>query len=363
MAGINTLPPEILDSIITADPNRILTVYLNMINKQRDKDKNRDSNKRKRNDITENPQIEYLCEVETTKRLFNYSPWFKLFLDSYSNYQSSRDRDILFGNTNFQISPKNKSKNKNKISKPLEVNPLDIISFIRDKYKYLARFLNDYIKIAQFQDDLDSSGPDIDHMASDHMVGDHMASDDMDSNESDSDGIDIIIEIERNLNLDKLEYAISNIGEEKLGKLHPFAILWIILISSILPRNHCSKIGIGAGITDKYFNLEYYSYIGNDILPMVIINFGMGYQFIIAWDNMVECIIGYIWGGSSGQEYEYNQTRMDNYCKNDKNKRSRDIGNKRDIKLLDFLKSIYSPGNHSDISDEHFQRAVTLAII
>lgn len=337
MANIPEIPSEIIDKIITSDPTRILTNYYKLTNKLIDKSsmcykKNKKRKLSKTKNTFKNPMLEYLQSPDTIKRIFNNSSWFKLFINSYSYYKSPNELSIDIRN------------------RQLKINYLDIIRFIKTKYKHLAGFLQTHITIPQHSDI--------------HDHDDHVDSvDATNCCNGISDDLDIIIEIENNLDMNKLDIAMEKIGKDIVDVLHPMYILWLVLISSILPCNPCSRITIGSRITDKLFNESFDCYISKNVLPLVTINFNMGYQFIIAWDNMASCIFGYIWGGSSGNEYEYYQMQMNNYCKNDKINRNRIIGSKRDNKILEFLKSISSISNHTVIIDDYFQHAINLSIL
>lgn len=52
-----------------------------------------------------------------------------------------------------------------------------------------------------------------------------------------------------------------------------------------------------------------------NITPLFTIPIGMGYSFILSWDLSINRMIGYIWGGSDGNEYEFNKNKLENYSR------------------------------------------------
>jgi hypothetical protein len=56
-------------------------------------------------------------------------------------------------------------------------------------------------------------------------------------------------------------------------------------------------------------------------IPLFKINLGMGYDFIIGCDIILDRLIGFIEGGSCGQEYEYNRMQIEKYLKMNKQQR------------------------------------------
>lgn len=52
-----------------------------------------------------------------------------------------------------------------------------------------------------------------------------------------------------------------------------------------------------------------------NITPLFTIPIGMGYSFILSWDLSINQMIGYIWGGSDGNEYEFNKNKLENYSR------------------------------------------------
>lgn len=277
------LPYELIEKIITADPRYILTVYYNILASCEIDSKdnsNSNSNKtktKKRKRSPQNPNTElanYLRSEPIITRLFKQSPWFRFYI------------------RNNTINP----------SIPR------IYKSINTVFQYHNKYLAGYFKSGISELPINGHG-------------------------------EIFKMIENNCDYDKLDNTIGKIGQEAIDVLDPECITWLIILSSFISGKYSiptARIYFN-GLTDKLFSTHLYSYIDRDLIPLIMITFDMGYQFIISWDNVIHKLIGFIWGGSSGQEYEYYQMKLEKYLETRTIPRS---CVKQQIEILKFLKKI-----------------------
>lgn len=295
------LPYELIEKIITADPRYILTVYYNILascdnilasceidSKSKNINKNIDnSNTKKRKRSPQNPNTElanYLRSEHIITRLFKQSPWFRFYI-------------------------------RNNTIKPSIPR---IYKSINTVFQYHNKYLAGYFKSGISELPINGHGG-------------------------------IFKMIENYCDYDKLDNAIGKIGQEAIDVLDPECITWLIILSSFISGKYSiptARIYFN-GLTDKLFSTHLYSYIDRDLIPLIMITFDMGYQFIISWDNVIHKLIGFIWGGSSGQEYEYYQIKLEKYLETRTIPRS--CGKQQlEMEILKFLKKIGdNPGGNN----------------
>jgi len=289
MASVNslftTLPYELIEKIITSDPRYMLTIYFNILatcetddkNMHKNMDKNNKKRKRLFQNPIQNPNIElanYLKSDLVIIRLFKQSPWFRFF--------------------NMQT--------QNKSCIPRIYKSLETVFQYQNNYLagYFKTGINGFVGIVEIAR--------------------------------------IARIIEKNCDYDKLNNAIEKIGPDVMDVLNPECITWLIILSSFISGEYSiptARIYFN-GLTDNLFSTHLYSYIDRDLIPLIIITFDMGYQFIIGWDNVINKLIGFVWGGSSGQEYEYYQMKLEKYLGT--RIKSKSCG--KQIGILKFLKKI-----------------------
>jgi len=68
-------------------------------------------------------------------------------------------------------------------------------------------------------------------------------------------------------------------------------------------------------------NLPAYARHNSNVKPLVTIQGDMGYSFIIAYDTMLDRIIGFEFGGSSAAEYDYYNEILNKYIQKTEGKR------------------------------------------
>jgi hypothetical protein len=79
----------------------------------------------------------------------------------------------------------------------------------------------------------------------------------------------------------------------------------------------------------------------NKIIPLFQKHIGMGYSFNIAWDLHIEQCIGFLYGGSSAEDYYFFDTSLKTYLYKNKTERLNYIKqNKKNINKNQFIKML-----------------------
>jgi len=148
-------------------------------------------------------------------------------------------------------------------------------------------------------------------------------------------GIELVDYIENKLENNKI---ISLLLDEQYIIKDNFFKLWVILYNigyfndiTSLKRiiienpNPCNYTEVRNGDineeTSEIDNSPGYSRHNSNIKPLVTIQGDMGYSFIIAYDTMLDRIIGFEFGGSSAAEYDYNNMMLLRYIEKNEGKR------------------------------------------
>ena len=143
----------------------------------------------------------------------------------------------------------------------------------------------------------------------------------------------IINIIEKNISANKIKIVINKIKDDintdgntiNINDINIFYKIWIVLNTcGFFPHSFRIQFNLIGNDTIKHELIDS-KYYKKGLFPMIFLNFDMGYQYIIMWDNELENIIGFVWGGSSGQEYDYYNIKMEKYLKFDKHIRNKYI--------------------------------------
>ena len=172
--------------------------------------------------------------------------------------------------------------------------------------------------------------------------------------------------IELNINYDTIKLLIKRIlsyWNLNIKKIDTSLLLIIILSSSALSTEESKKYTLSnttfknhlymTFIKEKIYldttidiNIPCYFKPENTIIPLFQKDIGMGYSYNIAWDLSIENYIGFLFGGSSYEDYEYFDTKLKVYLHKNKIERMNYIKkhtkiinkiNKINIKLIEIL--------------------------
>jgi hypothetical protein len=306
MANIN-LPFDIIDTIITTNPNTIISTYNKIKSNLEEICKSKETietrKRKKQNDTQNNPSklLDYIINNKLT--YFNKSSYFKYF----NNINIVENIFILL----------------TKYIKKTDIPELDIIDYLENVV------LNKFI--------LEDKKNTLSNKFINYM--------------------NVIINI----------YELQNYNE-----LPDFIKLYLLLkCSNYLPlqteffkyKNENNKITAYLDIIiENYTNkngeqylytemiLKCYKYLLTPEYKFILlfsINLGMGYNFIVGYDILIDGLIGFIEGGSSGQEYDYNKILIEKYFKMNKQQRQNKYhincnNNNKKYNLLENIKKYIS---------------------
>lgn len=95
-----------------------------------------------------------------------------------------------------------------------------------------------------------------------------------------------------------------------IGYFNDITPLKRIIIENPIPSENTSELDAPA-----------YSKRNSHVKPLITIQGDMGYSFIIAYDTMLDRMIGFEFGGSSAAEYDYNNDKLNIYIRKTEGKR------------------------------------------
>ena len=171
-----------------------------------------------------------------------------------------------------------------------------------------------------------------------------------------SNSIEYIKYIELNINKTNIKLLIHKIllyWKLNIKELEPFIILLILLSSNNIYNNNNN---VENHLYMKFIkekeketlqsdsNTPCYFISNNNIIPLFQKYIGMGYTYNIAWDFTINKYIGFIFGGSSGDDYYYFDTKLKTYLQKNKNERLQYLKNNKKIiskhKYIDILNDL-----------------------
>jgi hypothetical protein len=325
------LPIDIIDNIITVNPYTILSLY-NKLSKNLKSTRN---TRNKRQKLDKNVLLEHI--INNKSNYFSKTIYFKYF----SNKTEKSDR-ISIGNCN-DISKIIDNVINNYVILSKYIKKIDILDKNKNKNKDKILFnLETYIS----------------NNISENLLNEYM-------------------------NIIKTVYNITNFSE-----IPSFINLYIILkscnyfpinkecftynniisyLDAILKSNSKSD---NSNNSDIYFitlihSINYMCTPEYKYIPLFRLSLGMGFNFIIGYDILIDRVIGFLSGGSSSIEYEYSEVMIRKYLSLNKLQRiqqyERKIGkiNNNNIyktitKYLDlFFLDLANLPNPFDFLDEH----------
>lgn len=278
------LPFEIIDLIITSNPNTIYTIY-SKINSNKPKTSKKISRKRKTTNNDSNSNSLSLLEYIQNKHLYYFKK------SSYLQYF---------------INP---------------INPINPINTIAETYILLEKYIHSKAIVnSDNTDNTDNSDNNINNVM-------FNLEEYLDKNLS-------VILLEKYMNKFMQYLEIDKLDNNY--EIPDFIKLYIILAACKYFPNNNDGLGNIVNIDRKsYKNLMYIldfilenedeisfdKFTLNMFIPLFTISIGMGNEFMIGWDIVSDRMIGFITGGSDGHESEYNNMMMRKYFTLDKQHR------------------------------------------
>ena len=146
--------------------------------------------------------------------------------------------------------------------------------------------------------------------------------------------------------------SVSPLLNEQYTSRDNFFKLWVILYnigffdsnnSNPLKRSIIENPNVNSYQSDQTNQPEdipAYARSNSNITPLITILGDMGYSFIIAYDTMIDKIIGFEFGGSSAAEYDYYNMMLLRYIEKTDKKRKDYLEKYKNKKLKDYLELV-----------------------